>query len=468
MKKQAKQAGATAAKSATSATVPLSAIEAAAWNVHGDPKDDAELAGLAQSMRETGLVQRVTVRRKPGESGYEVVDGHRRIAAAKRLGWTEIAADVVDATDEEAQLMTATANVQRTANDPLLEAELVGRLRDAGRTFAEIGAAIGRDERYAARRARILDLTDKWRDWFKAVGAGAADARLMEMVAAHEPDLQDAVFEEHEVGGCVDDDLQTVDYDEVEDWFEREMRKLDPDECPFDLGGCESCASNTATHGLLFPEMSEGCGRCQDARCFANRWNGATDAEIEKLRKKGVEVKAAKDKWSIPHYWDATPHRERKNVTPFVYEEGGLKCILWTDTSKETAAPAKTEEEKAEEKRIKAAQKRWQSLRKSAFAKARAELKSAEPEETADMIVRGDEFREEMRRKYARMIGNYIPDDEVRLIVRVCGAGTFDIDADEADALEAEDPAVVAYREKQAQAAEAEDGEADEAGEEAE
>lgn len=462
MKKQAKQAGATAAKSATSATVPLSAIEAAAWNVHGDPKDDAELAGLAQSMRETGLVQRVTVRRKG--DGYEVVDGHRRIAAAKRLGWTEIAADVVDATDEEAQLMTATANVQRTANDPLLEAELVGRLRDAGRTFAEIGAAIGRDERYAARRARILDLTDKWRDWFKAVGAGAADARLMEMVASHEPDLQDAVFDGHEVAG---DDGELICYDEVEDWFEREMRKLDPDECPFDLGGCAGCASNTATHGLLFPEMAEGCGRCQDARCFANRWNGATDAEIEKLRKRGVEVKAAKDKWSIPRYWDATPHRERKNVTPFVYEEGGLKRILWADTTNEYAAPAKTEEEKAEEKRIKAAQKRWQALRKSAFAKARAELKSAEPEETADMIVRGDEFREEMRRKYARMIEDYIPDDEVRLIVRVCGAGTFDIDADEADALEAEDPAVVAYREKQAQAAEAEDGEA-EAGEEAE
>ncbi len=433
-------------KSSEMETVKVGEIKAAAWNVHGGEKDDAELAGLAHSMRETGLVQRITVRRL-ADGGYEVIDGHRRVAAARRLGWSVIPADVVDASDEEAQLMTATANVQRVANDPLLEADLVGRLRDAGLSFGEIGAAIGRDERYAARRARLANLTDKWRGWFKERGRGAEDAKIMEVVAAHEQAFQDAVFAEYDVS--TDDDVGLC---EVADWFKNEMRKLDPDECPFDVAGCASCECNTATHGLLFPEMEDKCGRCQDAECFKKRWNGAVDAEIERLRKNGVEVKAAKDKWSVPRYWEAKPRKGKKNTTPFVYDEGGLKMLVWTDASaSESAQPAKTEEELAEERRVKAAQKRWRSLRRSAFDKARAALKSDDAERFASLLVTSDGFENEMRRKYAEMLGGWIPDEEARLFVRVCGAGTFGIDEDEAEALEAEDPAEVAARKEVAE-----------------
>ena len=456
MKRQADKSETTAARQAAgrgrpalpnteAAKIQIKDVRAAAWNVHGGERDDAELAGLAHSMRETGLVQRITVRRC-ADGGYEVIDGHRRLAAAKRLGWDAIQADIVDASDEEAQLMTATANVQRVANDPLLEADLIGRLRDAGLSFEEIGAAIGRDERYAARRARLANLTDKWRGWFKERGRGAEDAKMMEHVAAHEQSFQDAVFAEY--AGYNDD----AGFCEVEGWFEREMRTLDPDECPFDVKGCASCECNTATHGLLFPEMEDKCGRCQDAECFKTRWNGAVDAEIERLRGKGVEVKAAKDKWSVPRYWSVTPHKERKNTTPFVYDEGGLKKLVWTDASSDVAAqPAKTEEELAEERRVKAARSRWLKLRRSAFDKARAALKSDDAERFASLLVSSDGFADEMRRKYADMLGGWIPDEEARLFVRVCGAGTFGIDEDEADALEAEDPAEVAARKEVAE-----------------
>jgi len=357
----------------------------------------------------------------------------------------------VEADDATAQLMTATANVQRVANDPLLEADLIGRLRDAGLSFEEIGAAIGRDERYAARRARLANLTDKWRGWFKERGRGAEDAKVMELVAAHEQAFQDTVFAEYDVSP--DDD---VGFGEVEDWFKREMRTLDPDECPFDVKGCASCECNTATHGLLFPEMEDKLGRCQDAECFKKRWNGAVDAEIERLRGKGISVKAAKDRWSVPRYWSVTPHKERKNTTPFVYDEGGLKRLVWTDASSDVAAqPAKTEEELAEERRVKAARSRWTKLRRSAFDKARAALKSDDAERFASLLVSSDGFADEMRRKYAGMLGGWIPDEEARLFVRVCGAGTFGIDADEAEALEAEDPAKVAARKEVADKAEA-------------
>ena len=43
--------------------------------------DEAELAGLAQSIRENGLLQPITVRKT--ENGYELVAGERRLRACK-------------------------------------------------------------------------------------------------------------------------------------------------------------------------------------------------------------------------------------------------------------------------------------------------------------------------------------------------------------------------------------------------
>ena len=47
------------------------------------------LDDLADSLREYGLLQPVVVRRVEG--GHELIAGHRRAAAARQLGWTEIA-----------------------------------------------------------------------------------------------------------------------------------------------------------------------------------------------------------------------------------------------------------------------------------------------------------------------------------------------------------------------------------------
>ena len=45
------------------------------------------------------------------DGAYELIAGHRRLAAAKRLGWTQIAAVVRDETEDRAYLLTMTENL---------------------------------------------------------------------------------------------------------------------------------------------------------------------------------------------------------------------------------------------------------------------------------------------------------------------------------------------------------------------
>lgn len=368
-------------------TLPIANLKGAAWNIHrASEKDDPALLGLIESLKANGMLHRVAVRHCDEDGTYEIIDGHRRVEAAIAIGWKDIPCEIhYDLTDADAQALTATANIQRLENDPLLEAELIERLSGTGKTYVQIAAILGKDERYVARRARLCNLTEVWKAWF---GQVEATADLMEFVAAHEKELQDEVFKALEI----DEEDGDVDEDDIEREFKNRLRKLD-ETTPFDIAeaGCTRCPYNTANHGLLFPvEEDDDCkGRCERAACFTEKWNVSTDAKIEELRKRKVAVKEAKQKWDIPNYWNATPNKERRNKEPWVYTEDGLKRLVWTEPRKDprSAAPAKTEAEKAEERRIKKAHSAWDKARKSAYAKLRAAI--GHDREKAEMVASG-------------------------------------------------------------------------------
>lgn len=383
-------------------TLPVAKLRNARWNTHhASQRDDLDYVGLIASLKANGMLHRIVVRpiEDGGESVYEIVDGHRRVEAAIAIGWKEVPCEIhFGLADEDAQTMTATANLQRLDNDPLLEAELIERLWNAGKTYAQIAAVLGKDERYVARRARLVNLTERWRALFGQVDA---TADTMEFVAAHERDLQDEVFAQLKL----DDGVGYFDEDDIERAFRNNLRRLD-DETGFDIkeAGCITCPWNTANHGWLFPaEEDEECkGRCENAGCFAKKWNAATDAEIEALRKKKVAVKEVKAKWDIPHYWAATKHKTRKNTVPYVYTEDGIRRIVWNEPKQApaSAAPAKTDEEKAEEKRVKAAVKTWKTNRSSAYRKLREGINRDEAKvaKMADAMVRSERWLEERRK----------------------------------------------------------------------
>src|ERR1700682_2941963 len=57
-----------------------------------NPRQRIDVDELAESLRAHGLLQPIVVRRRG--AGYELIAGHRRYEAARRLGWSEIAAVV--------------------------------------------------------------------------------------------------------------------------------------------------------------------------------------------------------------------------------------------------------------------------------------------------------------------------------------------------------------------------------------
>lgn len=74
-------------------------------------KDDESLWALCDSIRDYSVLSPLLAR--PTESGYEIVSGHRRQAAAMKLGLEKLPVLVREMSDDEAIILMADSNIQR-------------------------------------------------------------------------------------------------------------------------------------------------------------------------------------------------------------------------------------------------------------------------------------------------------------------------------------------------------------------
>jgi ParB family chromosome partitioning protein len=134
-------------------SLPVESIEPSPRN----PRIRADsVAELAESLRVHGLLQPVVVRRR--DAGYQLIAGHRRLEAARVLGWVEIAALVRDETDDQAYILTLVENLQRenlTAREEAAALEVL--VRERGWSTREVGEAVKRSAMYVSRRLRVFD-----------------------------------------------------------------------------------------------------------------------------------------------------------------------------------------------------------------------------------------------------------------------------------------------------------------------
>ncbi len=140
--------------------VPIAQIRPNPYQPRRDFRPE-ELAELEASLRTSGLLQPITVRRLDGDS-YELIMGERRLRAATQIGWTEIPAVVKDAReiDDRALLTLALVeNLQRADLNPLEEAQGYKRLTDEfGLTQQQVADAVGKDRSTVANFLRVLSL----------------------------------------------------------------------------------------------------------------------------------------------------------------------------------------------------------------------------------------------------------------------------------------------------------------------
>jgi ParB family chromosome partitioning protein len=130
------------------------------------------LAELAHSLRESGMVQPILVRRHGG--GYQIIAGERRWRAARQAGFAHVPVTVRDVRDEELLELALVENIQRAELSPLEEAQAYHRLQEEFRlTQEQVASKVGKDRSTVANTLRLLRLPAEIRE---LIARGALDA----------------------------------------------------------------------------------------------------------------------------------------------------------------------------------------------------------------------------------------------------------------------------------------------------
>jgi ParB family chromosome partitioning protein len=117
-----------------------------------------ELTELAASLKQSGLLQPVLVRRK-GDGMYELISGERRWRAARQAGMETIQAVVRNCSDEETILFALVENLQREDLNPMEMAHAYQRMMsEFGLTQDIIAQRVGCERSSIANIVRLLNL----------------------------------------------------------------------------------------------------------------------------------------------------------------------------------------------------------------------------------------------------------------------------------------------------------------------
>jgi len=171
-------------------TVPIESIRPSPFQPRRHFGEE-ELEGLAQSIRDKGIVQPLLVR--PAENvvngsgtDFELIAGERRWRAAQRAGLHEVPVVVRALGDAEALEIALVENLQREDLSPLEEAEAYSRLmQEFGRSQAVLAEAVGKSRSHVANTLRLLSLPAPVRRQLEDGALSAGHARAL--LAASDP-----------------------------------------------------------------------------------------------------------------------------------------------------------------------------------------------------------------------------------------------------------------------------------------
>jgi len=119
--------------------------------------DEETLVGLADSIRELGILQPLLVR--PADDGFELIAGERRLRAAKRASLTSVPVVVRPVEDVASLEQALVENLHRQDLNPLEEAAAYQQLvDDFGYTQEQVAQRVGRSRAAVANLLRLFQL----------------------------------------------------------------------------------------------------------------------------------------------------------------------------------------------------------------------------------------------------------------------------------------------------------------------
>ena len=137
-----------------------------------------DLQDLVNSVREKGILQPITVRKR-GE-GWEIVAGERRYRAAQKLGLLTVPAMEVLASDVESLEWALIENLQRVDLNPIEEAQGYHRLQEEFQMSQEqISQKVGKDRATVANALRLLKLAPDVMSYLASGKLSASHGRVL-------------------------------------------------------------------------------------------------------------------------------------------------------------------------------------------------------------------------------------------------------------------------------------------------
>ncbi len=141
--------------------------------------DDAEIQELADTIKEHGLIQPITVRKHSGR--YQIVSGERRTRASRLAGLTEIDAHVYDMLSDKTMMEWAIIeNIQRVDLNPVEVASSYEQLiENHGYTHEDLAQRLGKSRSAITNALRLLKLPTTVLAWIEEGKLSASAARAL-------------------------------------------------------------------------------------------------------------------------------------------------------------------------------------------------------------------------------------------------------------------------------------------------
>lgn len=255
---------------------------------HRKTFNDNSLQELADSIREVGVLQAIAVR--PRTAGdYEIIYGERRYRASLLAGAKTIKATIYNnITDDEAEDMSLSENLQREQVRPTEEAKAFKRLLEKGRyDMYSLVSRFGRSEKYIYTRLKLNEL---YAPIGELLDNETITVSVAEEISTYEPNIQKDVYEKHlkEDSG---DNWTGYTLNLFRKYFEK-YYTTDLEQYKFDKTECKACVHNAANYNL-FAEHN-GCGHCTNRKCLETKNAAFVAKETEKLLKSDPKLVIAR------------------------------------------------------------------------------------------------------------------------------------------------------------------------------
>ena len=242
--------------------VSLADIQPGSFNPRKHFSETA-LYELAESIKQQGVLQPITVRPVAGTDRYEIVFGERRYRASVIADMEKIPAIVSELTDEAAEDAAIAENLQREDVTPIEEANAYRHLIETGRhTVETLAVRFGKNENYIRTRLKFTALIP---EIAALLEADELTISVAAEICRYGEDIQREVYEKHLQNESTYNSWRGLKATDVAKRIESNYT-TDLRHYFFDKTECATCAHNT-NNLLLFADG--GCGHCANRICLA-------------------------------------------------------------------------------------------------------------------------------------------------------------------------------------------------------